>query len=347
MERGARQCVFATWARHMRRGEFERAWEISDIVLHSQAPRPRDDLPRHLQQLWRGIGLDDKRVLIRCYHGLGDTIQFIRYAPLVKAIAKEVGAAVQPELIGLLRNMRGIDRLLRLEADDREAKYDIDLEVMELPYAFRTTVDTIPAEIPYLQVDPASLLKDGDLAVGIVWAAGDWDHRRSIPFPLVAPLADITGIRLHVLQHGSALRERPARFGVDSRCDDLLEAARLVRALDLVISVDSMPAHLAGALGVPVWTLLHAEADWRWMDGRNDSPWYPTMRLFRQEHPDQWEPVIAAVAAELAQLSDQKQRGAFEHRIQRMGREIGVRRQEPTSSSSYRATMTLEQLFQI
>jgi hypothetical protein len=290
----------------MRRGEFEAAWEISDAVLRSEARMHCRLLPRHLQQIWDGSELTGKRVLIRCYHGLGDTIQFIRYAPLVQSIAAQVIVAVQPELIPLLRTMRDIDRLLTLDAADAEAGYDVDVEVMELPHVFHTSLHTIPADIPYLHVDPAALRREKQIAVGIVWAAGDWDTRRSIPFSELAPLAGIPGIELHVLQREPALAERTHGFGVLSGTDDLLATARLVRALDLVISVDTMAAHLAGALGVPVWNLLHADADWRWMEKRNDSPWYPTMRLFRQEKSGEWEPVITAVAAELRRAVDGK-----------------------------------------
>ncbi len=294
--------VSDVWMRHMRRGDFAAAWEISDRVLRQRGEVSSRDLPRHLQSVWDGEPLDGKRVLVRCYHGLGDTIHFIRYVPLVKAVAAEVIVWAQPELLPLLRGVRGIDRLLPLHHGKPEAGYDIDVEIMELPHVFRTTLQTLPAEIPYLHVQPARIPDDSQPAVGIVWSAGGWDERRSIPFPLLAPLARVPGIALHVLQRGSELAERPAGFGIVSGTDDVLQAARVMRALDLVISVDSMPAHLAGALGVPVWNLLHAEADWRWMEGRTDSPWYPTMRLFRQEQPGEWEPVISRVAAALAGL---------------------------------------------
>jgi hypothetical protein len=161
----------------------------------------------------------------------------------------------------------------------------------------------VPAAVPYLHVESAPRETDGRLHVGLVWKAGDWDDRRSIPADLLAPLADVCGVALHVLQRGSGLAERPAGFGIDSGSDDPVQAARTMRALDLVVTVDSMPAHLAGALGVPVWTLLQADADWRWMEGRDDSPWYPTMRLFRQPRQGEWAPVIARVAAELARLA--------------------------------------------
>lgn len=286
----------------MRRGNFAAAWEISDAVLR-RAGVPSWHLPRHQQSVWDGKPLDGKRVLVRCYHGLGDTLQFIRYAPLVKAVAEKLIVWAQPELIPLLRSVQGIDQILPLHDGEAEVEYDVDVEVMELPHVFRTSLQTLPAEVPYLHVQPALLPHDSRLAVGIVWRAGDWDERRSIPISALAPLQRIPGIVWHILQRGPALAEWPAGFGVVSGADDALQAARVMRALDLVISVDSMTAHLAGALGVPVWNLLHAEADWRWMEGRTDSPWYPTMRLFRQEQLGEWEPVISRVTTELTTLA--------------------------------------------
>jgi hypothetical protein len=284
----------------MRRGAFEEAWAISDAVLHARVGVPCWHWPRHQQYLWDGTPLADKRVLVRCYHGLGDTMQFIRYAPLIKDMARAVMVWAQPALLPLLRTMHGIDRLLPLHDGAPDVEYDVDVESMELPHIFRTTLATIPAEIPYLHIAPAALPRQGRVAVGLVWAAGDWEHeRRSIPWPLLAPLATVPGVALYILQRGPALEHYQHGVGILSGTDDVVETARLMRALDLVISVDTMSAHLAGALGVPVWTLLDAAADWRWMDEREDSPWYPTMRLFRQECPGAWEPVVARVMAEL------------------------------------------------
>jgi hypothetical protein len=294
----------AAWMRHMRAGRWDAAWRVSDRVLASHAGEPCWHLPRHEQWIWDGTPLDGKRVLIRCYHGLGDTLQFIRFAPLVKAVAAEVIVWAQPSLIPLLKTVRGIDRLLPLHDGDVGIGYDVDVEVMELSHVFRSTPETLPAAVPYLHAEPAPLAKNGGLAVGIAWKAGDWDGRRNIPYPLLAPLAEVEGVELHILQRGGGLAEREEGFGVVSGSDDPDEAARVMRALDLVISIDSMPAHLAGALGVPVWTLLHADPDWRWMLDRHDSPWYPTMRLFRQETPGDWAAVIDRVAAELGRLVD-------------------------------------------
>jgi hypothetical protein len=289
----------AAWMRHMRAGNWEAAWRVSDRVLASHAGEPCWHLPRHDQWVWDGTPLDGRRVLVRCYHGLGDTLQFIRFAPRVKEIAAGVVVWAQAPLIPLLETVPGIDRLLPLHDGDVGVGHDVDVEVMELAHVFRATPETLPVAVPYLHAEPAPLAKHGRLAVGIAWKAGDWDGRRNIPYPLLAPLARIPGVELHILQRGSGLAEREEGFGVLSGSDDPYKAARVMRALDLVVSIDSMPAHLAGALGVPVWTLLHADPDWRWMHGRDDSPWYPTMRLFRQERPGDWEAVIARVAREL------------------------------------------------
>jgi hypothetical protein len=176
---------------------------------------------------------------------------------------------------------------------------------MELAHALRATPETLPPP-PAFEVAPAALPGDGRLRVGVVWECGDWDRAtRSIPFPLLAPLARVPGVALYALQRGpgrAALGTDPA-FGADAGSDDVLEAARTARALDLVVTVDSFPAHLAGALGVPVWTLLPEPADWRWMDRRDTSPWYPTMRLYRQPRPGDWPAVVARVAGDLARLA--------------------------------------------
>jgi hypothetical protein len=290
------------WMRHMLRGEFEAAWRVSDRVLSERAGRPCWHLPRHFQYFWDGSPLSGRRVLVRCYHGLGDTIQFIRYAPLLRRVAREVIVWAQAPLLPLLSTVGGIDRLLPLHDGSPEADYDAEVELMELPHVFRTTLRDLPATVPYINVEPVPLAREGRLAVGINWRAGDWDERRSVPFPLLAQLAELPGVRWYVFQRGPALAEVPPGFGVVPEAATLYEEARVMRSLDLMISVDTMTAHLAGALGVRAWTLLQHEADWRWMERREDSPWYPTMRLFRQPRPGDWAHVVTRVAAELKKL---------------------------------------------
>ncbi|MBV9007553.1 MAG: ADP-heptose--LPS heptosyltransferase [Verrucomicrobia bacterium] len=292
------------WLRHMERGDFEAAWRVSDEVLRLRRGRDCTHLPRHFQWVWDGRSLAGKRVLIRCYHGLGDTVQFIRYAPLVKQIAARVNVWGQPELLPLLRTMQNaFDELLPLHDGTPDCDFELDIELMELPHAFRSTASTVPASIPYFHVTPAAISRSDNLHVGLVWAAGDWDERRSIPFEIVQQLAQAPGVTWHILQRGPALAEWNNSFGVNSGTDDVLQAARVIAALDLLISVDTLPAHLGGALGIPIWTLLHAQPDWRWMSDRADSPWYPTMRLFRQGRAGDWRGVLAEVQTQLRLLS--------------------------------------------
>jgi ADP-heptose:LPS heptosyltransferase len=141
------------------------------------------------------------------------------------------------------------------------------------------------------------------LAVGVIWKAGEWDDRRSLPVSLLSRLTEVPNITLHALQRGDELRNWLPHFGAISGSDQALDLAQIMRQLDLIISVDSFTAHLAGALACPTWTLLHADADWRWMRGRDDSPWYPTMRLYRQPRAGDWNSVVSRVAADLDQLS--------------------------------------------
>jgi hypothetical protein len=303
---GAAKYSGDVWARHMKAGRFESAWEISDMILRARSGNDSPHLPRHLQAIWNGASLKGRRVLVRCYHGLGDTIQFIRYIPPVRAVAREVIVWAQPELIPLLRGMAGIGTLLPLHDGTPDVGYDVDAEIMEFPHVFRTTLDTIPAETPYIHVKPAPVPGDGRMRVGLVWNSGDWDAGRSIPFSLIPPLEEVPDLAWHIFQRGPGLDERNDGFGIMAGSDDVLETARRVRTLDLMISVDTMVAHLAGALGTPVWTLLQADADWRWMEGREDSPWYPTMRLFRQEKKGDWKPVIVRIGQELKKIAGRK-----------------------------------------
>jgi hypothetical protein len=252
----------------MRRGDFAAAWRISDEILRTR--ERRFDIPRHEQAIWDGTPLHAKRVLIRCYHGLGDTIMFARFIPLVERIAASVAVWVQPTLIPLLRTMKTGAHFFPLHDGTPEVEYDVDVEIMELAYVFRVTPETIPPP-PYLFVEPAERPRGG---IGVAWRAGEWDPNRSLSLELFEGISFV-----------SLDRENPD-------ADTPLKTARLMRTLDLVVTADTMTAHLAGALAVPVWTLLPPQPDWRWMDARGDSPWYPTMRLFRYAMPmdEQQEP---------------------------------------------------------
>jgi hypothetical protein len=164
---------------------------------------------------------------------------------------------------------------------------------MELPFVLRATLDTIPREIPYLRAE-ACELPGSRPRIGLAWRVSNWEQDRAIPFDALRPLLDLGGITWCSLQQGRR-PEESHRALHDISDGDLHDAARRVTGLDLVVTADSMPAHLAGALGVPVWTLLLKHADWRWMETRSDSPWYPTMRLFRQERQGAWAGLVARV----------------------------------------------------
>jgi hypothetical protein len=288
----------AEWERCARRGDFASAWQASDRILQRHRAAPDLTRPRNLQSVWRGEPPLGRRVLVRCYHGLGDTIQFIRFIPRLAMIAREVIVWAQPSLMPLLQAVPGIGVLLPLHEGAPEVEYDVDLEVMELPFVLRASLDTIPREIPYLHVDAAPL-RGSRPRIGLAWRASSWERRRSMPFDALTPLLDLDGITWFSLQQGRRDDERhPALLDISD--GGMLDAAQRVKALDLMITIDSMPAHLAGALGVPVWTLLIHRPDWRWMDDRLDSPWYPSMRLFRR-HPDEaWAGLVTRLREDVS-----------------------------------------------
>lgn len=257
--------------------------------------------PRHHQFIWRGQRLYGKRVFIRCYHGLGDTIQFVRFVPPVRRIARDVTLWAQPALIPLLRTMKnGPHRILPLHEGTPDADFDVDLELMELMHALRATLEYPRTPSPYLLAHERRHGRTpGPLRAGIVWKAGEWSRRRSIPCELLAPLGEVPGVEWLVFQRGEAVSEWRHSFGEVPQVGGVLDEARQMRELDVLVSVDTCSAHLAGALGIPVWTLLPAEADWRWMRDRPDSPWYPSMRLFRQRSSGDWAGVIDSVIQSL------------------------------------------------
>ena len=294
---------FAAWRGYVRAGAFEDAWRISDRVLAERRGVCCDHLPLHQRWLWDGQPIADKPALIRCYHGLGDTIQFIRYLPMVKKVSPRVEIVVQPELEALARTVAGIDWVWTDAIVPQLSPDVVEIEVMELPHVFRTTLQNLPNAVPYFYVTPARLPRAAEtLDIGLVWNAGrGWDSRRNIPDGALTPLAHLSGIRIHILEQRNQAAI-PKGLGTTAQRDSIFDLARFMRALDLVITVDSMPAHLAGALAVPVWVLLHADADWRWMQDRQDSPWYPTMRLFRQQRAGEWNPVIRQVVNEIRRI---------------------------------------------
>jgi Tfp pilus assembly protein PilF len=254
-------------------------------------------------------------ILLTCEQGLGDTIQFIRYVPMVAERCRRVVVECPAELLSLLRGAPGIAETV--QQGNPLPAFDAHCSLASLPGIFGTTLRSIPATVPYLAPDPtrvaawsARLGADPRLKVGLAWAgrAEHWnDRNRSVALAVLAPLASVPGILFLSLQKGPASQQAaappPGMELVDHTADlhDFADTAALVANLDLVISVDTAIVHLAGALAKPVWTLLPFCPDWRWLLDRSDSPWYPTMRLFRQSAAGDWASVMNLVAGELRQ----------------------------------------------
>ncbi len=290
------------------RGDLAEGWDEYEWRLRSTERKG----PRFPEQPWQGEILAGKHIYVQAEQGFGDTLQFARYLPPLAARAGKVTLRVHQQLLTLLReSLPGITVL-----GDRgdPAHYDCDAVLLSLPRLFKTRLETIPAEVPYLRL-PADvaerwnrrLAKTASLKVGIVWA-GNPEHvndtRRSIDMKLLEPVLAVKGASFASLQYGprsADLKKVNNRAIEDLAPDftDFVETAGAVAALDLVITVDTSVAHLAGALGKPVWVLLPWVTDWRWLLNREDNPWYPTMRLFRQRKGEDWSRVLAHMSSEL------------------------------------------------
>jgi len=287
--------------------EFEWRWRLPE-----SPPRPVS------QPLWDGGPLDGKTILLHAEQGQGDTIQFIRYAPLVQQRGGRVVVECQATLISLLAGCRGIDQLVASGAP--LPPFDLHCPLLSLGRIFKTDMASIPADIPYLGAEAGrverwrrELRELGGFTIGIAWQGSlghRWDRLRSIPLSQFAPLAGVPGVRLISLQVGAGREQLEAlggRFPVTdlgSRFDptSFEDAAAAVMALDLVVTVDTALAHLAGALGAPVWVALSVGSEWRWLLSRAESPWYPTMRLWRQQQIGDWGEVFERMAGDLRQM---------------------------------------------
>jgi hypothetical protein len=252
---------------------------------------------------------------VHCEQGFGDTLQFIRYLRLVRSRGESVTVAVDAPLVPLLERS-GYGPLV--SRDDPLPEFDLHAPLMSLPHIFRTELDSVPAEVPYLSVEQervdrlrGHLEQQPGFKVGIAWQGRPTfrgDLLRSIPLRQFAPLAAIEGVRLFSLQKGPGIEQIAALSGtfdvvdldrVLSSPEAFLDIAAAMQSLDLVVSSCTAVAHLAGALGVPVWLALSKAPDWRWMYDREDSPWYPSLRLFRQTELGRWPDVFERMAAAL------------------------------------------------
>ena len=296
-------CAAGRWTCHMLCGQFEKAWEESDSIERRGRPDPH--------RFWDGTSFRGKHVMIRCLHGLGDTIQFIRFVPLIRQEAETVTLEAQPGLKSLLAQTGIADHVMTW--GEREPYWNQQVEINELPKIFRVTEDTIP-DAPHLAITklrvPGTRNGVGTKKIGLVWSASAYNPLRSVRLQQLARLLDLPGFSFYSLQAGSACEELRSWTGrienLSEHAADVLETAVNMSAMDLVITVDTMAAHLGGALGLPTWILLPFACDWRWMARRADSPWYPSVRLFRQQTPGDWEPVIHQVVQALNTLQQWK-----------------------------------------
>ncbi len=275
---------------------------------------PHNTLPRMTSPNWNGMRIPRGRVLLVGDQGYGDTIQFARYVPMVAERCHEVILGCSAELADLLRQIPGVTQChARWDAIPPHAAH---CRLSSLPLLFQTALDCLPGPSPYLTADPARVAawakRLGESAglprIGLAWTGRPThpnDMRRSIALERLMPLADAQPGRYVCLQKPIPARDAPVmpRFpgmiDLSEALTDFAETAALIANLDLVITIDSAVAHLAGALGKPAWVMLAKAADWRWMLGRSDTPWYPTLRLFRQQVPGAWDALIDEVAVAL------------------------------------------------
>jgi hypothetical protein len=299
-------------------GDFKRGW--AEYEWRWKAPSFKEPKRLFNKPQWTGGKLTDKTILLHHEQGFGDTIQFLRYVPLVaRERGGDVIVQVPRELVDLVRRMPTAPDVVAL--GDPLPPFDLHIPVMSLPLAFNTTLKTIPANVPYLSASPkvahvwADRIKsdggdEGTLRVGLAWAGRPThrdDKQRSLRLEQLAPLASpAPDVVFYSLQKWDPQREaarQPAGMKLIDAAEklfDFSDSAAVIANLDLVIAVDTAIAHLAGAMGKPVWTMLPFAPDFRWMLDRPDSPWYPTMRLYRQPACDDWNSVLRQIAEDLS-----------------------------------------------
>jgi Tetratricopeptide repeat/Glycosyltransferase family 9 (heptosyltransferase) len=300
----------------LRNGWFDRGWqEYEWRLLSEQTPRPEMALPR-----WDGTNLKDKRIVVYTEQGIGDTIQLVRLLPLLKNQGAHITLACAKGLKPLLTRTGGIDDWLPPD-EPTALNPELYTVIGSILGWLRIEERSIPRNIPYVYADPhrvhrwaPTITAVGGFKVGICWQGSKTftsDHFRSIPLKHYAPLAQVRGVKLISLQKGygeEQIAENRDRVpmtvfdNLDADGSTMMDTAALMQHLDLVVTSDTAIAHLAGAMAIPVWVALPSMADWRWMRRRTDSPWYPSMRLFRQSKLGEWDPVFEEIADALRQL---------------------------------------------
>jgi hypothetical protein len=299
-------------------GNFETGWALREVRW--KMPMFTGQYPKFSQPMWQGFeAIEGKTILVQFDQGFGDTIQFARYLPLLAARGARVILVVEDALHALLSGISGVSLCLPKSAATALPPFDMHCPMMRLPLAFRTRLDTIPAKTPYLPSPPLDRVQIWQdrlgprdrLRVGLVWSGSlghKNDHNRSISLRAFSAMLDVDATFVSLQKDPrpddkAVLAARGDIVDLTAHLTDFVETAALISCLDLVITVDTSVAHLAGAMGCPTWLLLPYTPDWRWLLDRDDSPWYPTLRLFRQQETRDYTQVIDRVRAELDVMS--------------------------------------------
>jgi Tfp pilus assembly protein PilF len=304
-------------------GQFTEGWKEYRWRFSAMTPRRSKEAGEGALPHWDGSNFSGQTLLVEMEQGIGDAIQFIRYLPMVKALGGRVVLACHSILHRLIADCPGADEVtVDARSIVSRVRPDFRVSLLDLPGLFGTRVDNIPDRVPYIRADPAlaedwrKRITQKGFHVGLCWAGRPEhrnDHNRSMLLSAFAPLARVADMRFYSLQKGAAaaqVQQPPAGIplmDVSAQLNDFADTAALVSNLDLVISVDTAVAHLAGALARPVWMLVPYAPDWRWLLGRDDTPWYPTMRLFRQPRIGDWDTVMEQVAVKLVQFAKERQ----------------------------------------
>lgn len=279
----------------MRAGAYAEAWACEEAVRASRDPATRDDPrePYHRRWVWDGTPLDGREVLVRCYHGLGDTIQFARFLPWLAERAASVTMEAPSRLIPQLATVTDAVRFVPFDHAAPTRAEDAAVEITELMSALRLPPDTLA--VPYMTASRAAL---PHATVGLCYAAGDWDGERNVPPELLRPICEQATCLSLVAEPTDLPVLNPAGCPFD-----LGTTASLIAGAALVVTVDTMVAHLAGAMGRPTWLMLKAEPDWRWDPAARGSAWYPTLRLYPQPSSGDWRGAVSAIAHDLDELA--------------------------------------------
>ena len=303
---------------YLQTGDYSKGWKKFEV---------RKDRIKSCKRLFnkpelKSESVNGRKILIHCEQGLGDTIQFSRYLKILKKRGAYVIFECKPRLFEIFKGFDGIDELI-LEQSNREKsiEYEYHISLLSLPLYFKTSLETIPSGVPYIKANPDKVNEWGIIVknekfinIGIAWSGAEANvsgKDRSCKLDDFAPLFSLKGIKLFSLQkniHNSEMISAGYPVVNFERIDSepFLDTAAIIENLDIVISIDTSIAHLAGALGKPVWTLLPYYSDWRWLLNIENSPWYPTMRLFRQSEPGQWSEVFSKVLIELKKYLNKK-----------------------------------------